>query len=147
MELVLRGAIVYLVLFVLMRATGNRQFSQMTAFDAVLVILIAEVTGQALVGEDHSVTAAVVVLATIVAIDLALSIAKRKSRRFGRVVDGIPVLLVDEGRLVEEAMRRERVDREDILHAAREKRGLESLEEVKYAVLEPNGAITIIPWR
>lgn len=146
MELILRGAVIYLALFLLLRATGNRQFSEMTAFDAVLIILIAEVTGQSLVGEDYSLVGSILVLATIIGIDLTFSLLKRGHPRFARVVDGIPVLLVNEGRLVEEVMRRERVDKEDILSSARELRGLESLDQVKYAVLEPNGRITIVPW-
>lgn len=147
MELILRGAIIYLALFILMRATGNRQFSEMTAFDAVLIILIAEVTGQSLIGEDYSLTGSIIVLATIIGIDVLISLVKQRSKAFAKVVDGIPVLLINEGKLIEEVMTRERVEKEDVLSAAREMQGLESLDEVKYAVLEPNGVITVVPWR
>lgn len=145
MELVLRGAVIYLALFLLMRASGNRQFSQMTAFDAVLVILIAEVTGQSLIGEDYSLVGSIVVLATIIGLDLIVSLVKRKHEGFAKLADGQPVMLMDKGKILDEVMRKERVRKEDILEAARELQGLESLDQVKYAVLEPDGKISIIP--
>ena len=146
MELVLRGAIIYVVLFLLMRASGNRQFSQMTAFDAVLVIMIAEVTGQSLIGEDYSLVGAIVVLATIVGLDLLISVIKQRNSSISRFVDGVPILLVSEGKMLKAVMDKERVEEEDILAAATEFRGLESLDQVKYAVLEPDGKISIVPW-
>lgn len=145
LELVIRGAVIYVVLFFLMRASGSRQFSEMTAFDAVLIILIAEVTGQALVGEDYSLVAAIVVLATIIGIDLAASLVKERNKKFAKLVDGQPVLIFEHGKVIEEVMRKERVRKEDILEAARETQGLESLDQVKYAVLEAGGQISIVP--
>lgn len=146
MELVLRGAVIYLALFLLMRASGNRQFSEMTAFDAVLIILIAEVTGQSLIGEDYSLVGAIVVLATIVGLDLLISQAKHRSRKVADFVDGVPILLVNEGKVLKKVLDKERVEEEDILAAAVEFRGLESMDQVKYAVLEPDGKISIVPW-
>jgi uncharacterized membrane protein YcaP (DUF421 family) len=146
MELVIRALAIYVALFVLMRAAGNRQFSKLTAFDAVLVILIAEVTGQALIGEDYSITGAVAVLAVIIGTDVLVSLLKHRSSALRKVVDGVPALLVNDGRLVERTLRKERVEREAILDAAREHLGIERLEEVKYAVLEPNGTITVVPY-
>ena len=147
MELVIRGLVIYIVLFVLMRAAGNRQFAKLTAFDAVLIILIAEVTGQALVGEDYSLTAAIAVLAVIVGTDIAVSVAKHKSNALRKAVDGVPALLINDGKVIKRNLDKERVEEEDILDAAREHLGIERLEQVKYAVLEPNGTITVVPYR
>jgi uncharacterized membrane protein YcaP (DUF421 family) len=146
MELVIRGAIVYLFIFVIMRASGNRQFSELTAFDAVLLIIISEATQQALLGgQDFSLTAAFIVISTLVATDILLSYAKRFSKKADLLLEGVPVLLMEDGKLKDENLKAERVDEGDILAAARMLQGLEDLGQIKYAVLERNGTISIIP--
>lgn len=145
MELLIRGAVIYLLLLVLLRASGNRQFSQLEAFDIVVLILIAETASQALVGEDHSLTAAIVVITTIVALDIGLSLLKRQWKRADDYLDGVPILLVDDGRLLDKHLHRERVDRGDILAAARAAHGIEHFAEIKYALLERDGKISIVP--
>jgi uncharacterized membrane protein YcaP (DUF421 family) len=146
MELVIRGVVVYLFIFVIMRASGNRQFSELTAFDAVLLIIISEATQQALLGsQDFSLTAAFIVISTLIGTDILLSYAKRLSRKADLVLEGVPVLLMEDGELKEENLKAERVDEGDILAAARMLQGLENLGQIKYAVLERNGTISIIP--
>lgn len=146
MELVIRAATMYAVLFVLMRVSGNRQFSQLTAFDAVLIIIISEATQQAMMGgQDFSLMAAIIVISTIIGLDIAISLVKHRSQRADLVIEGVPVLLLDDGKLIDKTMDRERVDVEDILAAAREKHGIEGLDGIRYAILERNGNISIIP--
>lgn len=146
MDLVIRAAVIYLVLFILLRASGNRQFSELTAFDAVLLLIVAEAVQQALIGdEDFSLTAAGVVVVTFIALDIVLSLIKQASRTADMVIEGVPVLLVDNGELVKQNLKQERVDEDDILAAARVQMGLESLDQVKYAVLERDGSIGVIP--
>ncbi len=147
MEHVIRATIIYLFLFVILRASGNRQFGEITVFDAILLLIIAESTQQALIGEDFSITAGLILISTLVGIDIFFSQLKRWSKKADMILEGVPVLLIDKGTLLKENMKRERVDEEDIMAAARELRGLESLDQVKYAVLERNGTISIIPWR
>lgn len=144
-ELILRGLVVYAVLFVLMRASGSRQFAQMTAFDAVLVILVAEVTGQALVGEDYSLTAAIIVLTTIVGFDVAVSLLKHRFKGANRVLEGVSVLLIDNGRVQHRVFDKERIELQEVLEEARLRHGLERLDQIKFAVLEPGGDISIVP--
>jgi uncharacterized membrane protein YcaP (DUF421 family) len=146
MDLVIRAALIYLVLYLLLRASGNRQFSQLTAFDAVLLLIVSEAVQQALIGdEDFSLTAAGIIVITFIALDIALSLVKQASKAADMVIEGVPVLLVDNGDLIKQNMRQERVDEDDILAAARLQMGLESLDQVKYAVLERDGSIGIIP--
>lgn len=145
MELVVRAAVIFVVLFVVMRIAGNRQFSEMTAFDVILVILIAEVTGNSLSGQDYSLTASIVVIVTLVALDILVSWLKVRSKRFDKLAEGVPVLLVENGRPLRETMRKERVDEGDVLEAARELHGLERMDQIRYAILEKGGAISIIP--
>jgi uncharacterized membrane protein YcaP (DUF421 family) len=146
MELVIRGAIIYLFLFVVIRASGNRQLSQITAFDAILLLIIAEATQQALLGEDFSLTAAIILVTTLVFIDIVLSFVRQWSPTADRIMDGVPVVLIDEGEMLKDQMNRERVDEDDLMTAARSEQGLERLDDVKYAVLERDGRISIIPW-
>lgn len=146
MDLVFRGLFMYVFLLVLLRVSGNRQFSELTAFDVVLLLMIAEVTEQAMLGrDDNSVTAAAIIIMTLVGVDIALSHIKQWSQKADLLIEGVPVLLVDNGNFLWENMRRERVEEEDILAAARETQGLESIEQVKFAVLERAGQISIIP--
>jgi uncharacterized membrane protein YcaP (DUF421 family) len=146
MDLVVRAGIIYIFLFVIMRISGNRQFSGLTSFDVVLLLIISEATQQGLLGnDDSSLTAALVLISTFVGIDIFLSLVKQWSKKVDTVMEGVPVLLFDSGEFLRENMRRERVDEDDIRVAARSVHGLESLEGVKYAVLERSGSISIIP--
>jgi len=145
LELVARAAIIYFGLILLMRLAGNRQFAQMTAFDLVLLLLIAEVTDQALIGEDRSVTGVLVVITTLIALDILMSLAKRRWRPLGKLLEGVPMLLVDHGKLVSATSFRERVSPDEILEAARRDHGIESMDGIEYAILERNGNITIVP--
>jgi uncharacterized membrane protein YcaP (DUF421 family) len=145
-DLVIRGLVIYGVLLLLMRASGNRQFSELTAFDAVLIIIISETTQQALIGgEDFSLTTAVVLISTLVGIDVLISLVKQKSKRADLVLEGVPVLLVEKGQLLRNNMKQERVDENDILEAARSSHGIERMNQIKYAILERNGNISVIP--
>jgi uncharacterized membrane protein YcaP (DUF421 family) len=145
MDAVVRAAAIYLFLTLVMRAAGKRQFSEMTIFDFVLLLIVAEATQQGLLGQDFSVTYAMLVIVTLVGLDILLSIVKQHSRFAEKVIDGVPVLLVDNGELLRGPMNRERVDSEDIMSQARLTHGLERLDQVKYAILERDGKISIIP--
>lgn len=145
MDLVVRAALIFFTLLLIMRLGGNKQFSEMTAFDAVLLIVIAEVTGNTLSGQDYSVTASIVVIVSLVAFDIGLSLLKARSRRFDRLAEGIPILVVENGRALKDVMRKERIDESDVLAAARKDHGLERLDQIRYAVLERGGKISVIP--
>ena len=145
MDSVLRGLVVYLVLLVVFRIAGKRTLSQVTTFDAVLLLIVAEVTQQALLGQDHSIVNFVLLVVTLLGMDIALSLVKQASPRLDRLLEGEPVVIVENGRPLEDRMRKARVDVEDVLTAARELQGLERLEQIKLAVLERSGGITIIP--
>jgi uncharacterized membrane protein YcaP (DUF421 family) len=146
MDSVLRAATMYLALLLVFRIVGKRTLAQITPFDMVLLLIIAESTQQALVGPDYSVTNAILVICTLVAIDIGLSRWRHRSHRVARLMDDLPVVLVDRGRPLPALMEAERVDQADVMEAARE-HGLERMAQVKYAVLETNGKISIIPWR
>ena len=113
----------------------------------MLLLIIAETTQQALLGEDFSITNSALLIVTLVVIDLGLALWKQRSQLLGRLIDGRPVILIDDGELLYDRMRKSQVDESDILTAAREGLGLERMEQIKYAVLERSGGISIIPKR
>lgn len=144
MDVVVRGVLIYAFLLVLFRISGQRSLGQVTTFDFVLLLIIAETTQQALLGDDYSVTNAFLLIVTLVATDIGLSLLKQRSPRIDRLIEGLPVVIVENGKPLDERMARARVDEEDVLSAARKLQGLERMEEIKYAVLERNGTISIV---
>jgi uncharacterized membrane protein YcaP (DUF421 family) len=147
MDLVIRGIAVYLFLLVIFRISGKRSLRNATTFDFVLLLIVAETTQQALVGDDASVTGAALLIVVLVGTDILLSLVKRWSPRMDRLLEGQPLVILRNGVPLRERMHVERVDEEDILSAARVTQGLERLEQIKRAVLERNGAISIVPRR
>jgi uncharacterized membrane protein YcaP (DUF421 family) len=141
---VLRAAAVYLLLLVVFRLAGKRTLAQVTSFDLVLLLIISEAVAQALVGDDFSLVNAALVVLTLVLLDVALGFVKR-SHKAGRWLEGLPVVIVENGRLLRDRMDRSQVDEDDVLTAAQRQLGLERLDQIKYAVLERSGGIAVIP--
>jgi uncharacterized membrane protein YcaP (DUF421 family) len=145
MESVIRGVIVYVFLLLVFRISGKRTLSEATAFDLVLLLIISETTQQAMVNNDHSMTNGALLILTLIGTDIFLSVAKQRLPVLDPFLDGSAVILVRDGKPIEERMNRERVDLNDILEAARLQRGLENLNQIKLAVLERGGDISIVP--
>ena len=145
MDAVLRAAAVYIFLLLVFRISGRRTLAQMTPFDFVLLLVIGEATQQALLGDDFSVTKAFLVIASLVVIDIALSLVKEHVPVLSKALDGVPMVLVEDGRPLRERLKKARVDEYDIMEAARQSQGLERMDQIKYAVLEIGGGISIIP--
>lgn len=145
MDSVLRAVAVYLILLIIMRIAGKRTLAQITVFDFILLLIIGEATQQALLGEDFSIINAAIVIGTLVLLDIALSVLKQRSDTLDRIIDDTPVVIVDHGKLLQDRMDRSRIDKQEILVAARELHGLERIEQIKFAVLERSGGISIVP--
>ena len=145
MDAVLRTATIYLFLLVLFRLAGKRTLSEVTPFEFVLLLIIGEATQQGLLGEDVSVTNALLVVTTFIVIDIGLGLLKQRLPSLERAVEGTPIVVFADGKPLQDRMDRARIDESDILAAAREKQGLERLDQVKFAVLERSGGISIIP--
>lgn len=145
MTSVLRAVAIYLILLVVFRIAGRRTLSSMTSFDLVLTLIISEAVQQAMLADDNSMTNGVLVVITLVLTDILFALVKRSSRRMEKWIDGVPTIIVDNGQPLHSRMRLARVDENDVLSAARELQGLSSLTQIRYAVLEANGKITIVP--
>lgn len=145
MDAVLRAAAMYFFLLVIFRIAGTRTLAQMTTFDFVLLLIVAEATQQGLIGDDFSLTQAIVVIVTLISIDIGLSLLKERLPFLDKWIEGTPLVILHDGKPLEERMKRARVDESDILVAARELQGLERMDQIKFAVLERTGEISIIP--
>ncbi|MDG5750308.1 DUF421 domain-containing protein [Qipengyuania sp. XHP0211] len=145
MDSVIRGAMIYLIMLVILRISGRRTMAQATPFDFVLLLIVAETTQQALLGDDFSMTNAAVLIVTLFGIDIGLSYVKRWVPWIGDLLDGRPTLLVCNGEIDKRALRKARIDISDLLVAARKQHGIESMAQVKHAVLETDSGISIIP--
>lgn len=145
MESVLRGTVVYALVWLVLRVSGKRTLSGASTFDLVLLLIISETTQQAMIRDDHSITNAFLLIVTLVGIDILTSIGKQRWPAVQRLMNGLPVVIVRDGRPLRDCMDRLRIDEDDVLAAARQMHGLERLDQVKYAVLENNGRISIVP--
>lgn len=145
MEIILRTAAIYAFLLILFRVTGKRALSELTTFDFILLLILSEATQNALVDDDKSVVMAMTVILTFVMMDFGLSSLKKRFNAVEKITEGVPVVLVERGRVLEEVLKKTHVTVSDILATARLAHGLERMEQIKYAVLETSGGISIIP--
>jgi uncharacterized membrane protein YcaP (DUF421 family) len=145
MDSVLRAVAIYAILLIIFRISGKRSLAQITTFDFVLLLVIGEATQQALLGNDFSLINAFMVIVTLLGLDIGLSLLKQHSKWLALWMDDTPLVIVEDGRPLKERMDKARVDESDILAAARELQGLERMDQIKYAVLERSGGVSIIP--
>lgn len=145
MQMVIRALLVYGFLLVVLRVSGKRTLSQTTPFEFVLLLIISETVQQAMVGDDQSLTGAALLVLTLVGTSIVLSLVKQASPRIDKWLDGVPLIIVENGKMLRGRMRKSRIDEADILESARMLQGLERLDQIEYAVVERSGEISIIP--
>lgn len=143
-ELVLRAAVVYVAVLFLLRLAGKRELGQMTPFDLVVILVIANAVQNAMTGPDTSLLGGIIVATTIVVLNTIVSRFGTRVPFFSRALLGSPTLLVHDGALIERHLAREGITREEVQMAARE-HGIESLADIRSAVLEVDGSISVIP--
>lgn len=147
MNPVVRGLAVYLFVYLVFRILGKRSLAEITTFDFVLLLIISETTTDALISEDFSLMGCFIMVCTLVGTDYLLSLIKNRSQWFEVLSEGAPLVIVDHGKPLKKRMEKTKVDESDVLEAAREMHGLERMSQIKYAVLERDGTISIIPVR
>ena len=145
MDPVLRALVIYGFMLVLFRIFGKRTLGQITTFDFVLLLIIGESASQALMGDDFSVTTAMLLIVALLGIDFVLALAKQRSSRVEELMDGAPLIVVQDGKCLYQRLKRAGLDEADVLLAARRSHGLERLDQIKFAVHERGGDISIIP--
>jgi uncharacterized membrane protein YcaP (DUF421 family) len=142
--IVLRTLAVYGAILVGLRLMGKREIGQMTVFDLVVILLIANAVQNAMVGADVSLQGGILAATVLLVVNRVVARLSVRTGRFGRLIEGTPTVLVQDGKFVEPHLRREGVDREELEMAARE-HGIESISQIKLAVLEVDGSISIVP--
>jgi len=142
-EKILRSLIVYFFLLFMLRLLGKREVAQMTVFDLVVLLILSNVLQNAMIGPDNSVTGGLIGATAILAANWLMGRLVFKSKRFGRAIEGVPVLLVHHGQFIEPNMRRESISKEDVLSTLRTQ-GVFNLHEVRAAVLEPSGKLSVM---
>ncbi|HET6566696.1 MAG TPA: YetF domain-containing protein [Rhodothermales bacterium] len=145
MVTIFRGLFTYALLLVVFRIAGKRTLAQTTNFDLVLLLIISETTQQMMVDNDHSFTNGTLLVVTLVGASIVLSFLKQRYKSVERWVEGLPLIVLENGVLDKGRLQGLRMDEQDILEAARRLQGIERLEQIKYAVVERNGEITVIP--
>jgi uncharacterized membrane protein YcaP (DUF421 family) len=143
MDLVIRAAIVYCLVFAFTRVLGRRELSTLQPFDLILLVVIGDLIQSGVTQNDLSVTGIVLVISTIGLMQVSTSYLAYRFRAIRRAFEGEPVVLVDGGRAIEKNLRRERLDIDDLAEKAR-LNGISSMDEIKWAVLETNGDISFI---
>ena len=145
MDPILRAAAAYVFLIVLLRLAGRRTLCELTPLDFVVLLLVGDFMREPLVRDDPSFVHGSVLCATLVGLNIVLAAVKTRSQRVGRWLEGVPVVLVRDGQPLLDVMRRARIGEEDVLAAARTHRGLERMAQIRLAVLERTGVISVIP--
>lgn len=144
-SIIMRSAVIYIFIFIILRLGGKRTVGEMTTFDLVLLLIISEATQQALLNDDRSMTGGMLAITTLVFIDIVVSILTNKYKGLDNLLNGVPLIIVKDGKPLMERIKKSRLQIEDILEAGRKFQGIENLAQIRYAVLEKDGSISIIP--
>jgi uncharacterized membrane protein YcaP (DUF421 family) len=142
-DIVLRAVVIFFVLLVVMRAVGRRELNTMEPFDVILLVVIGDLVQQGVTQSDYSLTGAVTVIATITLLTVSTSYLSFRFRRLRPVLEGAPLVLLEDGRPIERNLRRERITLEELRASAREQQ-ITSLDRVHLAILETNGRISFV---
>jgi uncharacterized membrane protein YcaP (DUF421 family) len=142
-DIVLRAAFLYFFVVFIMRVIGRRELSSMTPFDLILLIVLGDAIQQGLTQDDYSVTGAVIAVSTIATLQVFTSYLSYRSDKARKVLEGLPLVLVDRGELVRENLKRERMTEDEVSEEMRQQQ-IGSLDDVEWAILEANGSISFI---
>ena len=144
MDLAIRAIFLYAFVVLLMRVTGRRELSTLSAVDLVLLIILGDAIQQGLTQDDYSVTGAVIVVSTIAALQVGTSYLTFRSRRARRVLEGEPIVILQDGKLIERNLKRERLTEDEVAEEMRAQQ-IASVEDVEWGILESSGNMSFIP--
>jgi uncharacterized membrane protein YcaP (DUF421 family) len=144
MDLVIRATVVFFFIFLITRIAGRRELSSLQPFDVILLVVLGDLVQQGITQSDESVTGTLIVISTVTLLSVAVSWLSFRSRRVRLVTEGEPLVLVEDGELIESNLRRERLTRADLEEEARQQQ-VSSISEIRWAILERSGSISVIP--
>jgi uncharacterized membrane protein YcaP (DUF421 family) len=143
MDIVLRASVIFFFLVFVTRVMGRRELSSLTPFDLILLIVMGDAIQQGLTQGDYSVTGAILAVSTIAALQVATSYVSFRSTRAREVLEGLPLVLIQDGELIEHNLRRERLDQDEVAAEMRLQQ-IATFDEVQWAILETNGSMSFI---
>jgi uncharacterized membrane protein YcaP (DUF421 family) len=143
MEIIVRASIVYMLVFVLIRAMGKRELSEMSAFELVLLVMIGDLVQQGVTGEDYSIVGALLAVATLAFWVLATSVVSYRFTRTRDLLEGNAVIVIHEGRIQHQALKTERISVEELVDAVRQQ-GIDDVRKVRFGVLEGSGRFSFV---
>lgn len=143
MEIIARASVIFVFLLLLTRGLKRRALADLTPFELLLLVTLGDIVQQGITQEDYSLTGAILAASTFAFWISLLSFVTWRSRRMAAVVSGVPLVIVQDGKPIEKTLAVERLPLAEVLEAARQ-RGIEHLDQVKLAVLEPSGRISFI---
>ena len=143
MDLVVRATVVFFFIFLVTRVAGRRELSTLEPFDVILLVVLGDLVQQGITQSDQSVTGTLIVISTITLLSVAVSWASFRSGKVRLATEGEPLILVRDGQVIERNLRRERLTRGDLEEAARRQQ-VDSLADIRWAILEREGSISII---
>jgi uncharacterized membrane protein YcaP (DUF421 family) len=143
MDIVFRGIAIYVFIYLLTRVVGRRELSTLQPFDLILLIILGDSVQQGLTQDDYSVTGAVIAVGTIAALQVLTSYLSFRFRRLRPLLDGEPIVIVEDGKPIQRNMKRERITLDEVMEEARQQQ-IGSVDQIKWAVLETSGNISFI---
>jgi len=146
MDIALRAVFLYAFVVFLLRVMGRRELSSLGPVDLVLLIVLGDAIQQGLTQDDYSVTGAVIAVSTIAVMQVGSSYLGYRSKHARRVLAGEPIVIVEDGKLIERNMKRERLTEGDVAEEMRAQQ-IASVEDVQWGILESNGTMSFIPRR
>lgn len=142
-EMIIRALLIFIFLHVLFRIMGKKQLGEMNPLDFVLLLIVSESVSGGLVGEEHSVTGAVLAATTLIGVSFVLEKVISKSPKLEELVEGKTQYIIKKGKVLESVLKSENINMNDLKSALRHQ-NISSISEVEYAMLETNGDITVI---
>lgn len=144
MDIAIRGIVLYVFLILIMRVTGRRELSTLGPVDLVLLIVLGDAIQQGLTQDDYSVTGAIIAVSTIATIQVVSSYLTYRSKRARRVLEGNPIVIIQDGAFVTKNLARERMTTDEVCESMRLKQ-IGSVDDVAWGILESNGEISFVP--
>ena len=144
METVIRVLVIYVVILVGLRVLGKREFGELSPLELITLLLIPDLISQGVIRNDYSMTNGLIAIATLFSLVFITSLVSHRFKKFEKLVDGEPTLLVANGRILTNNLNRERISPDEI-YSEMHRSGIDKLSEVKWALLETNGRISVVP--
>jgi uncharacterized membrane protein YcaP (DUF421 family) len=142
-DVAIRAIVLYVFVIVVMRVVGRRELSSLTAIDLVLLIVMGDAIQQGLTQDDYSVTGAIIVVSTFAVLQVGTAYLGFRSRRLREILEGSPVVLVDDGKIVDANLRRHRLTEDDLTEEMRLQQ-IAAFSDLRWAILEANGRMSFV---